>query len=60
MLLTSILKLGVYEENTKKIITVSRVFICDKDTCTFTCEEKVNFFQFTKDKFPNFLWELVY
>ena len=43
----------------KKIISVSDLYIYDKDTYAFIREE-VQFFRLTKDKFPNFLHELAY
>ena len=42
----------------KKIISVSDIYICDEDTCAFTCEEELQFFGLTKDKSPNILREL--
>ena len=44
-----------------KIISILDVYVIDTCafTCAFTCEE-VKFFRVTKDKFPNFLWEIVY
>ena len=44
----------------KKTITVSDLYIFDKDTCTLISEEEVQFFRLTKNKFPKFLRKLVY